>query len=120
APQEIERRLADRRAEERRQPVVLDLPPSKPLAICDEPSWDFRFTLTRKPDDRVGFPVFWIDPPAKDYGETDPAKLGRQVQPGLGKETSVVTPFRFTLPARPAGPPAEVVANVLYRGQPYR
>jgi hypothetical protein len=122
APQEIDRRLADLRTEEGRQPVVLALKsPDKPLAICDEPTWDFQFTLSRRnPDDRVGFPVYWIDEPPAAFGRIDSTRTGRKVQPALVKDASRDESFRFTLAARPTGDPGELVTNVLYRGQPYR
>src|SRR5262249_49302862 len=121
APSEIERRLADVMAEEVRRPVVLALRGTPLKIIGDEPVWNSEFTLTRGPGDRVGFPVYWIEPPGPPYAKPNPNLSGRRLESRLVQEQSVKHQVRFDSLPKPAdaAKPGELRMTVLYRGQRY-
>jgi hypothetical protein len=126
SPGELDRWLADCRAEAGRKPVqlTLDAAPAHELAE-DEPSWEFAFTLRADARDKelLGFPVSWLEAPKPPHPQAQPGDLARRVVPDfIQGRTEATRPVRFARADSPreASGLGHLTSNVLYRGHVYR
>lgn len=123
SPTEIDRRLADARAERARVPASLDLfaPPER--TIADEPSWEFAFRVTPSPKAAIGFPVYWLTPPGLPYTQPNPGASARKLEAGFveakNPEVTQTTPFAGVPRTADVTTPGKLTTTVLYRGHRY-
>ncbi len=125
SPGELDRWLADSRAEAARRPVVLDLRANREQEIADEPSWEFALTVSAKEADRlaVGFPVTWLTAPPEPYPQPQPGTIGRRIETAFIRGVATTTRLvRFTAvaPPRDLSASGRLTSTVLYRGHLYQ
>jgi len=122
SPNEIDRRLADARSQEKVAPVVFTLTAPKTRELADEPAWEFDFTLTPSAPTSLGFPVYWLTTPGPPYHAANPALQGRKLEQRFVRgETSVRQQIPFTAIPRTqdVNDPGKLLTTVLYRGHRY-